>query len=161
VDDCCAAATHLASAGLADRARLCVTGGSAGGFTTLACLTFRDVFAAGTSHYGVADLKALALETHKFESRYLDSLIGPLPAAEATYAARSPLSHVGRLRTPIALFQGADDKIVPPNQALSMFEAAKANNVPTTCVMCVAPRCAALRRVALNSIQFRSVPQVL
>jgi dipeptidyl aminopeptidase/acylaminoacyl peptidase len=145
VDDCCAAATHLASAGLADRARLCVTGGSAGGFTTLACLTFRDVFAAGTSHYGVADLKALALETHKFESRYLDSLIGPLPAAEATYAARSPLSHVGRLRTPIALFQGADDKIVPPNQALSMFEAAKANNVPTTCVMCVAPRCAALR----------------
>ncbi|MHB8439048.1 MAG: S9 family peptidase [Acidimicrobiales bacterium] len=117
LDDCVNAALHLASTGRADRRRLLIHGGSAGGYTTLCALTFRDVFAAGASYYGVADAGALARDTHKFESRYLDGLIGPWPEAEALYEERSPLFHTNKLRTPLIVFQGLEDKVVPPSQA--------------------------------------------
>lgn len=117
VEDVITAATGLADAGLADSARLAIEGGSAGGFTVLAALTSSNVFAAGVSYYGVADLKLLADDTHDFESRYLDGLIGPLPAASALYAERSPLSRIDRLATPVLLLQGLDDPVVPPAQA--------------------------------------------
>ena len=130
VDDCVAGALTLADQGLADRARLAIRGGSAGGYTTLAALTFRDVFAAGASHYGIGDLMALARETHKFESRYLDRLIGPLPAAVDLYHRRSPLNYPERLDCPVIFLQGLDDKVVPPNQAETMVAALKAKGVP-------------------------------
>jgi dipeptidyl aminopeptidase/acylaminoacyl peptidase len=130
VDDCVAAARYLADQGLADRARLAIRGGSAGGYTTLAALTFRDVFAAGASYYGVADLEGLAHETHKFEARYLDRLIGPYPAARDLYRARSPVHHTDRLATPMILFQGLEDKVVPPSQAEAMVAALDRKAVP-------------------------------
>ena len=123
VEDCAAAAEFLASEGRVDPARIAIRGGSAGGFTTLAALTTTKLFKAGASHYGVADLKLLASETHKFESRYLDRLVGPLPQAEAIYRARSPLHHLDRLSCPVIFFQGLDDKVVPPNQAVDMAQA--------------------------------------
>ena len=123
VEDCAAAAEYLANEGLVDRDRIAIRGGSAGGFTTLAALTNTKLFKAGASHYGVADLKLLASETHKFESRYLDRLVGPLPQAEAIYRARSPLHHLDRLSCPVIFFQGLDDKVVPPNQAEDMAQA--------------------------------------
>src|SRR5207302_3365454 len=126
VDDCVNAALWLADQGEVDRRRLAIRGGSAGGYTTLAALAFRDVFAVGASHYGVADAAALARETHKFESRYLDGLIGPWPEAEALYAERSPIDHTDRLNCPLILFQGAEDKVVPPDQAITMANALKA-----------------------------------
>ncbi|HEX4539517.1 MAG TPA: S9 family peptidase [Acidimicrobiales bacterium] len=130
VDDCVNAALWLADEGEVDRRRLAIRGGSAGGYTTLAALTFRDVFAVGASHYGVADAAALARETHKFESRYLDGLIGPWPAAEPLYAERSPIHHTDRLNCPLILFQGAEDKVVPPDQAVTMANALKAKGLP-------------------------------
>jgi dienelactone hydrolase len=130
VDDCVNAARWLAGQGLVDGARMVIRGASAGGYTTLCALTFRDVFAAGASHYGVADVGALARDTHKFESHYLDSLIGPWPEARAVYDERSPVLHADRLRTPLILFQGAEDKVVPPAQAEAMAEALRANGVP-------------------------------
>lgn len=130
VEDCIAAARHLADAGRVDRQRLVIRGGSAGGFTTLAALTSSDVFKAGASLYGVADLKLLARDTHKFESRYLDRLIGPLPQADALYVARSPINHLGKLACPIIFFQGLDDKTVPPNQAEVMVDAMQARGLP-------------------------------
>lgn len=135
VDDCCNAAKYLASQGLADPERLCIDGGSAGGYTTLACLAFRDVFAAGASHYGVADLELLAKETHKFESRYLDNLLGTLEKDPEIYAARSPIKALDKFNRPIAFFQGLEDEIVPPNQAELMFEALKARGLPTALVL--------------------------
>ncbi len=117
VEDVIAAVRHLVAKGLADPARVAIHGGSAGGFTVLAALSQSDVFSAGASFYGVADLAALARDTHKFESRYLDNLVGPYPEARATYDARSPLSHLEGFRTPLIIFQGAEDPIVPPNQA--------------------------------------------
>lgn len=129
VEDCIAAATHLAEQGLADPARLCIRGGSAGGFTVLAALVQSDVFAAGASSYGVADLTALAEETHKFESRYLDGLVGPYPEAKAIYDERSPINHVDRLDSPLIVFQGLEDEIVPPNQSEMVVEALKAKGV--------------------------------
>jgi dipeptidyl aminopeptidase/acylaminoacyl peptidase len=136
VADVAAAARHLASSGLADPGRCCITGGSAGGFTVMAALAFRPgVFAAGTSHYGVADCSLLAAETHKFESRYLDGLIGPWPAARATYEARSPIHALDKVTAPLALFQGADDKVVPPNQAEAAFQALAGRGIPTTLVL--------------------------
>jgi dipeptidyl aminopeptidase/acylaminoacyl peptidase len=117
VEDVIAAVRHLTAQGLADPARVAIHGGSAGGFTVLAALSQSDVFGAGASFYGVADLAALARDTHKFESRYLDNLVGPYPEAAAVYEARSPLSHLEGFRTPLIIFQGADDPIVPPNQA--------------------------------------------
>jgi dipeptidyl aminopeptidase/acylaminoacyl peptidase len=130
VEDCLNAARHLVAAGRADPARLAITGGSAGGFTTLAALTFHRVFKAGASHYGVSDLEALAKETHKFESRYLDRLIGPYPAALELYQARSPIHHVDRLACPMIFFQGLEDVIVPPNQAEAMVDALRAKGLP-------------------------------
>ncbi|MEM7226543.1 MAG: S9 family peptidase [Pseudomonadota bacterium] len=129
-EDCVNAARHLAAEGRVDGARMAIRGQSAGGYTTLSALTFHDVFAAGTSQYGVGDLKALAEETHKFESRYLDRLLGPLPESEAVYKARSPLAHADRLNCPVLFLQGLDDKIVPPNQAETMAAALKAKGVP-------------------------------
>ncbi len=130
VDDCCNGARWLAAQSRVDGKRMAIRGGSAGGFTTLAALVFKDVFNAGASHYGVSDLEALAKETHKFESRYLDSMIGPYPARKDLYEARSPIHAVDRLHTPLILFQGAEDKVVPPNQAESMFAAARDKGIP-------------------------------
>ncbi|MGH6853345.1 MAG: alpha/beta hydrolase family protein, partial [Methylocella sp.] len=130
VEDCAAAATHLVERGLADAARLVIRGGSAGGFTTLAALTSLNLFKAGTSFYGVGDLMLLAKDTHKFESRYLDRLIGPLPQAQALYDERSPVHHIDRLACPVIFFQGEDDKTVPPNQAQTMVEAMTARGLP-------------------------------
>jgi dipeptidyl aminopeptidase/acylaminoacyl peptidase len=129
VEDCIAAATHLADQGLADRDRLCIRGGSAGGFTVLAALVQSDVFAAGASSYGVADLTALAEETHKFESRYLDGLVGPYPEARAIYDERSPINHIDRLDSPLIVFQGLEDEIVPPNQSEMVVQALEAKGV--------------------------------
>ena len=131
VDDCVAAATWLADEGEVDGARMVIRGGSAGGYTTLAALAFRsDVFAAGSSHYGVADAEALARDTHKFESRYLDGLIGPYPEAADVYRERSPIHHTDRLSCPLILFQGLEDKVVPPEQSEMMAEALADKGIP-------------------------------
>ncbi len=134
VDDCVNAARFLAARGDADPERLAIDGGSAGGYTTLAALTFHDVFKAGASYYGVSDLEALAKETHKFESRYLDSLVGPYPERQDLYAERSPIHHTHLLSCPLLLLQGLEDEIVPPNQAEMMFEAVKGKGLPTAYV---------------------------
>jgi dipeptidyl aminopeptidase/acylaminoacyl peptidase len=130
VDDCVAAARYLVERGDVDGRRLAIRGGSAGGFTTLCALTFRDVFAAGASLYGVADLAALASDTHKFESRYLDRLVGPWPEAAGRYRERSPLHAADRLSCPVILLQGTEDKVVPPAQAEVMVEALRAKGLP-------------------------------
>ncbi len=130
VEDCVNGARYLVSQGLVDGERLAITGGSAGGYTTLAALAFHDTFKAGASHYGVADLEALARDTHKFESRYLDGLIGPYPGRTDLYTARSPIHHVEGLSCPVIFFQGLEDEIVPPNQAETMVEALRAKGVP-------------------------------
>lgn len=131
VDDCCNGALYLARQGLVDGRRLSVTGGSAGGYTALAALAFRDVFAAAGSHFGVSDCEMLAKETHKFESRYLDRLIGPYPQRRDLYVQRSPLHHVESVHCPIMFFQGLEDKIVPPDQAQTMFDALRKRGIPT------------------------------
>ena len=130
VEDCAAAAEELAARGEVDEEKLVIRGGSAGGYTTLAALAFKDTFAAGASHYGVADLAALARDTHKFESRYLDRLVGPYPERSDLYDERSPLSARDGFSCPVIFFQGAEDRIVPPNQAESMVEALRAKGVP-------------------------------
>jgi dipeptidyl aminopeptidase/acylaminoacyl peptidase len=135
VDDCTSGAEAMASQGLADRQRLAIRGGSAGGYTTLAALTFRDVFTAGASLFGIADLEMLARDTHKFESRYLDSLVGPYPAARDLYVERSPIHHVDQIRCPMILLQGRDDPVVPLNQAESMAEAVRAKGLPIALVV--------------------------
>jgi dipeptidyl aminopeptidase/acylaminoacyl peptidase len=129
-EDCVNAALHLAEQGEADGARLAIRGGSAGGYATLCALTFHDDFAAGASYYGVADAESLAGDTHKFESRYLDLLIGPYPERADLYRERSPINHVDLLRSPVILFQGLEDKVVPPNQAEKMAAALERNGVP-------------------------------
>jgi dipeptidyl aminopeptidase/acylaminoacyl peptidase len=129
-DDCIAAARHLAESGEADGERLAIRGGSAGGYATLCALVFHDEFATGASYYGVADTETLATDTHKFESRYLDSLIGPYPERADLYRERSPIHFVERLRAPVILFQGLDDEVVPPSQAETMVAALKRNGVP-------------------------------
>lgn len=134
VEDCIAGARHLVEQGEVDPHRLAIRGGSAGGFTTLAALTFHDVFQAGASHYGVSDLEALARDTHKFESRYLDGLVGPYPEAQAVYTARSPIHHVEGLSCPVILLQGLDDPVVPPNQAERMVDALKKKGIPVAYV---------------------------
>jgi dipeptidyl aminopeptidase/acylaminoacyl peptidase len=123
VDDCIAAATYLADRGDVDADRLAIKGGSAGGFTVLAALTFHDVFAAGASRYGIGDLEALAKDTHKFESRYLEGLVGAYPAEREVYIERSPIHHTDRLSAPMIILQGSEDKVVPPNQAEMMVDA--------------------------------------
>ena len=129
VEDCAAAAEALAARGEVDPGKLLIRGGSAGGYTTLAALAFKDTFAAGASHYGVADLAGLARDTHKFESRYLDRLVGPYPERADLYRERSPLEARDRFSCPVIFFQGAEDRIVPPNQAESMVEALRAKGV--------------------------------
>ncbi|AZI45053.1 S9 family peptidase (plasmid) [Deinococcus psychrotolerans] len=134
VQDCVNAALYVAERGDADIHRLAITGGSAGGYTTLCALTFSDVFAAGASHYGVSDAEALAQDTHKFESRYLDSMIGPYPQEKARYQARSPIHFTEQLKRPVVFFQGLEDKVVPPDQARKMFEAVRSRGLPTALV---------------------------
>ena len=128
--DCIAAALHLADAGEADPERLVIKGGSAGGYTTLCALTESDVFAAGLCRYGVADLSALARDTHKFEARYLDGLVGPWPDAEALYRERSPIWRTDQLRTPMIVLQGTDDRVVPPSQSEQLVAALASAGVP-------------------------------
>ena len=123
VADCASGARYLAEQQRVDGARMAVRGGSAGGFTTLAALTFTDTFAAGASYYGIGDLEALAAHTHKFESRYLDRLIGPYPQQRQRYRDRSPIHHLRRLSAPMIIFQGERDRVVPPQQATAMAEA--------------------------------------
>ncbi len=134
VDDCVNGARYLVERGLADQDRLAIRGGSAGGYTTLAVLAFRDYFRAGASYYGVSDLTALAKETHKFESRYLDRLVGPYPERKDLYDQRSPLYHADRLSCPVILFQGLEDKVVLPNQSEMMAAALRAKGVPVAYV---------------------------
>jgi len=134
VNDCTCAALHLAEMGEVDPAKLLITGGSAGGYTTLAALVFRDAFAAGSSHFGVSDCEALARDTHKFESRYLDTLIGPYPARADLYRDRSPLHHADKLSCPVIFFQGLEDRIVPPAQAEQMVQALRAKGIPVAYV---------------------------
>ncbi len=129
-EDCVKAALYLASQGYADGERLAIRGGSAGGYATLCALTFHDELAAGASYFGVADAESLAGDTHKFESRYLDLLIGPYPEQAELYRERSPINHVDQLRAPVILFQGLEDKVVPPNQAEKMAAALERNGVP-------------------------------
>jgi dipeptidyl aminopeptidase/acylaminoacyl peptidase len=130
VEDCVNAARFLVADGKADQDRLAITGGSAGGYTTLCALTFHDLFKAGASHYGVSDLEALAKDTHKFESRYLDRLVGPYPEAAALYRARSPIHHVRQLSCACIFFQGLEDAVVPPNQAETMVGALRHKGLP-------------------------------
>jgi dipeptidyl aminopeptidase/acylaminoacyl peptidase len=111
-----------------------IQGGSAGGYTTLCALTFRDYFKAGGSHYGVSDLEALELDTHKFESRYSDSLVGPYPERRDLYVERSPINFTDRLSCPVIFFQGLEDKVVPPNQAEMMVEALRKKKLPVAYV---------------------------
>ena len=129
-EDCINAARHLVDQGLADGSRAIIKGGSAGGYTTLCALVFHDYFAAGASYFGVADAETLATDTHKFESRYLDGLIGPYPEARDLYRQRSPIDYVDQLSCPVIIFQGLEDEIVPPSQAEAMVEALKAKGVP-------------------------------
>jgi len=134
VDDCANGALYLVQQGRVDGNRLAIRGGSAGGYTTLCALTFRQVFKTGASYFGVSDAEALAKETHKFESHYLDGLIGPYPARRDLYIERSPIHFTERLSCPLILFQGLEDKIVPPDQAELMYEAVRSKGLPTAYV---------------------------
>ncbi len=130
LDDSVAAARSLVDRGLADAARLCVEGGSAGGYTTLAALAFRDAFSAGICYFGIGDLETFIRDTHKFEARYLDRLVGPYPAQAATYRDRSPINHLDRLSSPLLILQGLDDRVVPPNQSQMMADALRQKGIP-------------------------------
>ncbi len=134
VDDCVNGARYLAGRGEVDPARLAIRGGSAGGYTTLCALTFHATFRTGASHYGIGDLEALARDTHKFEARYTDRLVGPYPERRDLYIARSPIHFTERLSCPVIFFQGLDDQVVPPNQAEAMFAAVRAKGLPTAYV---------------------------
>ena len=135
VDDCVNAARYLVQQGRVDGDRLIITGSNAGGYTTLAALTFRNTFKAGASYYGVSDLEILARDTHKFESRYLDRLIGKYPEEKAVYQERSPIYSTEQLNCPVIFFQGLQDKVVPPNQAQMMFEAIAKKGLPVAYVV--------------------------
>ncbi|MGB1110947.1 MAG: prolyl oligopeptidase family serine peptidase, partial [Gammaproteobacteria bacterium] len=130
LDDCVNAVLWAANDKLINKDMAIIRGSSAGGYTTLAALTFRDVFKAGASYYGISDLEALAQETHKFESRYTDRLVAPYPARKALYEARSPIHHSERLNAPVIFFQGLDDKVVPPNQASMMAQVLREKGLP-------------------------------
>jgi dipeptidyl aminopeptidase/acylaminoacyl peptidase len=134
VDDCAGGARYLVERGEVDGQRLAITGGSAGGYTTLCALTFRDLFKAGASHFGVSDLEALEEDTHKFEARYSHSLVGPYPERRDLYRERSPIHATSRLSSPVIFFQGLEDKIVPPNQAEMMVEALRQKGLPVAYV---------------------------
>ncbi len=130
VEDCASAANYLAREGKADRRRLAIRGGSAGGYTTLCALAFRRVFAGGTSYFGVSDAEGLAKDTHKFESRYLDSLIGPYPQRRDVYVERSPIHHADGVSCPVIFFQGLEDVVVPPSQAETMVDSLRRRGIP-------------------------------
>jgi dipeptidyl aminopeptidase/acylaminoacyl peptidase len=130
VEDVIAAARFLGATGRADPARTAISGGSAGGYTVLAALSTSDVFKAGADYYGVSDMTVLARDTHKFESRYLDTLIGPLPQAQSVYDSRSPLNHLDGFKAPLIVFQGGDDQVVPPNQSALIVEALRSRGIP-------------------------------
>ena len=130
VGDCVDGATFLIAQGLADPDRIVITGGSAGGYTTLCALAFRDFFKAGASHYGISDAASLARDTHKFERRYLDWLIGPYPEQEKLYHDRSPVWYATNVRAPVIFFQGDEDTVVPPNQTELMVSALRNNRIP-------------------------------
>jgi dipeptidyl aminopeptidase/acylaminoacyl peptidase len=132
VDDCVKGAQALADQGLVDGQRMMITGGSAGGYTTLCALAFRKVFKGGASHYGVSDLEALARDTHKFESRYLESLVAPYPKDAEIYKRRSPVHFARQITAPVIFFQGEDDKVVPPNQTEMMVDAVRAQGLPVS-----------------------------
>ncbi len=123
VEDCINAARYLADQGEVDGDRLMIRGSSAGGYTTLCALAFHDAFSAGASYYGVADVEALARDTHKFEARYLDSMIGPYPEAAELYRERSPIHYVDQISSPLLVLQGGEDRVVPVAQAEMMVEA--------------------------------------
>ena len=130
VDDCTNGALYLAKQGLVNGNKMAIKGGSAGGYTTLAALTFKDVFQAGVSYYGVSDLEALAQDTHKFESHYLETLIGPYPKEKKRYIAASPIHFTEKLSSPLLLLQGSEDPVVPPSQAEKMFHALLQKKIP-------------------------------
>jgi dipeptidyl aminopeptidase/acylaminoacyl peptidase len=132
VDDCVNVGEYLVKAGLADGNRLVIRGGSAGGYTTLCALTFRSVFKAGASYYGISDLRILDKETHKFESHYNVKLIGPYPERSDLYRERSPIHFADRISCPMIIFQGLEDKIVTPSQADLMVQALRAKGLPYT-----------------------------
>ncbi|MFO7742227.1 MAG: S9 family peptidase [Anaerolineae bacterium] len=134
VEDCVNGALYLVDEGQVDGERLIIRGGSAGGYTTLCVLTFRDVFQAGASYYGVSDLETMTTDTHKFESRYLDQLVGPYPEREDLYHERSPIHHADRLSCPVIFFQGLEDRVVPPDQSETMAETLRQNGVPVAYV---------------------------
>ncbi len=134
VDDCVNGAKYLASRDQVDPNRSMIDGGSAGGYTTLCALTFRDYFKAGASHFGVSDLEALDEDTHKFESRYSTTLIGPYPEQKGLYIARSPIHFTEELSCPVIFFQGLEDKVVPPNQAEMMVDALRKKGLPVAYV---------------------------
>ena len=113
-----------------DPEQLAITGGSAGGYTTLAALAFRDVFSAGISRYGIGDLEMLAADTHKFESRYMDRLVGPYPEMADVYRERSPIHFLDRISCPVLVMQGLEDRVVPPSQAESLVAALTARHIP-------------------------------
>ena len=135
VDDCVNCARYLVERGEVDGERAVIRGGSAGGYTTLAALTFRDTFKAGASYYGVSDVEALVKDTHKFESRYLDRIVGPYPERRALYLERSPINFVDRLSCPVIFFQGDEDKVVPPDQAEVMVNALRRKGIPVAYVL--------------------------
>ncbi len=135
VEDVIAAVRYLVATRRADPLRTAISGGSAGGYTVLVALSTSDVFHAGTDRFGVSDMTALARDTHKFESRYVDSLIGPLPAAQAVYDSRSPLNHLDGFKVPVLVLQGADDPVVPPNQSQRIVDALRARHVPVAYVL--------------------------
>lgn len=130
VADTVAVMEHLVAEGIADGERLAIEGGSAGGWTTLACLTRTDAFAAGVSSFGVAELEQFRLDTHDFESRYIDGLVGPYPERRDLYVERAPLSHVDELEVPVLLLQGDEDRIVPPSQSEAFRDALAAKGIP-------------------------------
>ncbi len=135
VDDCVHAAEFLVKSKLADKKRLAIQGGSAGGYTTLAALTFRNVFGAGASFFGVSDIDAMANFTHKFELKYFDQLVGPYPAEKALYIERSPLYHADQIHSPVIFLQGNEDKIVPPEQSEKMYQSLLKRGIPTAYIL--------------------------
>ncbi|MCG6936868.1 MAG: prolyl oligopeptidase family serine peptidase [Gammaproteobacteria bacterium] len=130
VEDCCDAALYAVSQGMADKNKLVIRGSSAGGYTVLSALTFQQVFSAGASYYGISELISLARDTHKFESHYLDRLIGPYPESRTLYEQRSPINYAEQLNCPVIFFQGLEDKVVPRQQAEKMFNALNKKGLP-------------------------------
>jgi dipeptidyl aminopeptidase/acylaminoacyl peptidase len=130
VEDSIAAARYLAERGEVDPERMLITGGSAGGYTTLLVLATRDDFAAGISAFGVADLELLQEDTHKFESHYEHSLVGPYPESKELFRERSPINHADGISAPLLLHQGLDDEVVPPSQAETIVAALKRRGIP-------------------------------